>query len=55
MSDYAHYVIHRNADQQIAERVQRAERLRVPGGRRRWTGRHALASRLHHLADRIDG
>lgn len=54
MSDYAHYLLHRNAEQQITDRVKRAERARVPGRRRRAPGRHALATSLHHLADRID-
>jgi hypothetical protein len=42
------------ASQQIAERVASAERSRIVG-RRRPHGRHALALRLHRMADRIDG
>jgi hypothetical protein len=37
----------------IAERVRRAQRTRVPG-QRRPRGRHALAQRLHRVADRLD-
>jgi len=42
------------AQQQIAERIARAERYRRPGARRPH-GRHALAQRLHRIADRLDG
>jgi hypothetical protein len=38
---------------QIAERISRAERARLPGPRRP-RGRHVLAQRLHRLADRLD-
>jgi hypothetical protein len=37
----------------IAERIRRAERSRFPGPRRP-RGRHALAQRLHRVADRLD-
>ena len=42
------------ARHQIAERVADAERSRIPGHHRPH-GRHALAARLHRMADRIDG
>ncbi len=42
------------AREQISERLARAERARVPGSHRP-RGRHALAQRLHRVADRIDG
>jgi hypothetical protein len=42
-----------HATSQIAERLRRAERSRVPGLRRP-RGRHALAERLHRVADRLD-
>ncbi len=42
------------ATAQITERVGAAQRLRPPG-RRRPHGRHALADRLHRIADRLDG
>ena len=41
------------ATQQIAERVANAERARI-AGRSRPHGRHALARRLHRMADRLD-
>lgn len=41
------------ASQQIRERVARNRQPRVPGPRRP-RGRHALALRLHLLADRLD-
>jgi hypothetical protein len=47
----------RLAAQQIRERVADAERTRATSptnGRRRPHGRHGLAMRLHHLADRLD-
>jgi len=44
----------RVADQQIRERVQAAQASRIPG-RTRPHGRHALAARLHSLANRLDG
>ncbi|NUR09136.1 MAG: hypothetical protein HOQ22_19605 [Nocardioidaceae bacterium] len=53
MSDFS-TLSDRLAAQQIRERVQTAQRSRVPG-QRRPHGRHALAARLHHLANRIDG
>jgi hypothetical protein len=52
MSDFSSQA-DRVAAQQIAERVATAERLRIPG-RLRPHGRHALASRLHRWADRLD-
>ena len=42
------------AAQKIAERVAIAECSRIPG-QRRPHGRHALAQRLHWIADRLDG
>ena len=53
MADFS-FLTDRLATQQIAERLAAAERSRVPG-RHRPHGRHALAKRLHRLADRIDG
>jgi len=41
------------ARQQIAERISTVQRSRRPGPRRP-RGRHALAQRLHQLADRLD-
>jgi hypothetical protein len=41
------------AAQQIAERIATAERSRIPGIRRPH-GRHALAQRLHRVANRLD-
>jgi hypothetical protein len=51
MSDYSYYRI---AEQQINERVARRQASRMPS-RHRPRGRHALADKLHHLANRIDG
>ncbi|QNN54235.1 hypothetical protein [Nocardioides mesophilus] len=51
MSEFSGYY-DRLAEQQIRERV--ASR-RTVSQMRRPRGRHALADRLHHLADRIDG
>jgi hypothetical protein len=42
------------AAQQIAERVAKAQRSTIPGSPRPH-GRHALARRLHRVADRLDG
>ncbi len=42
------------ADQQIRERVARNQQPHLPGPRRP-RGRHALAHRLHALAERLDG
>jgi hypothetical protein len=52
MSDLS-FLTHELARQQIAERVLTASRSRVPGPRRPH-GRHALAQRLHRIADRVD-
>ena len=41
------------ATQQIADRRAAAQRSRIPG-RRRPHGRHALAQRLHQVADLLD-
>ena len=41
------------AKQQISERVARTREARVPGPRRP-RGRHALARRLHLLANKLD-
>ena len=53
MSEFS-YFTDRIADQQIAERVATAQRSRVPGTYKPH-GRHALAHRLHRMADRLDG
>jgi hypothetical protein len=42
------------ASQKITERRAAAQRYRVPGGPRP-RRRHALAQRLHRVADRLDG
>jgi hypothetical protein len=53
VSDFS-FLTDQLARQQIAERVATAERSRLPGPRRPH-GRHALARRLHRIADRLDG
>lgn len=53
MSDFS-FLTDQLANQKIAERVATAQRSRIPG-RRRPHGRHALAQRLHRIADRLDG
>lgn len=53
MSEY-NYLLDRAAALQIAERVD-ATRRTTGRPRRRRAGRHALADRLHDLANRIDG
>ena len=53
MSEFS-YFTDQLAAQQIAERVATAQRSRIPG-RHRPHGRHALADRLHRMADRLDG
>lgn len=53
MSEFSGY-FDRLADQQISERVARRRRLDATAPRRP-RGRHALAHRLHSLADRLDG
>ncbi len=52
MSEFSAY-FDRLADQQIRERVKRHQQF--PPVERRPRGRHALAHRLHRLADRFDG
>lgn len=52
MSEFSGY-FDRIADQQIRERVSTRQALHT--ATRRPRGRHALASRLHHLAERLDG
>jgi hypothetical protein len=52
MSDFS--LSARLATQQIRERTETAERSRLHQGRRPH-GRHALAARLHSLANRLDG
>jgi len=42
------------AAHKIRERVSTTQRSRIPGPRRPH-GRHALAARLHSLAERLDG
>ncbi len=54
MSDYGHYVTYRNATDQIQERVEQAQRARLPRQRRRHPGRKALARGLHSIAERLD-
>lgn len=49
-----HYLIDRNATEQIRERVEQTQRSAIPKQRRRHAGRHALARRLHTFADRLD-
>ena len=53
MSDFSFYS-DRIATQQIEERVARRQASRMPS-QRRPRGRHALADRLHRLAERVDG
>ena len=53
MSEFG-YLNQQLASQQIAERVATARRSRVPGAYKPH-GRHALAHRLHRMADRLDG
>ncbi|MGI8901907.1 MAG: hypothetical protein ACR2HA_13475 [Nocardioides sp.] len=52
MSEFSGY-FDRLADQQIRERI--SQRQLFPSVERRPRGRHALAHRLHRLADRFDG
>jgi hypothetical protein len=52
MSDFAS-MLDSVASQQIQERVARNQAPRLPGTRRP-RGRHALAHRLHALAERLD-
>ncbi len=52
MSEFSAY-FDRLADQQIRERVN--HRQQFPPVERRPRGRHAVAHRLHRLADRFDG
>jgi hypothetical protein len=53
MSDFS-YLTDQLADQQIAERVATARRSRAQGTHQP-RGRHALARKLHRMADRLDG
>ncbi|HSE10876.1 MAG TPA: hypothetical protein VLB29_19595 [Nocardioidaceae bacterium] len=53
MTEYDYYVTYRNANDQIRERVEQTRRARIPG-QRRHPGRHALARRLHSIADRLE-
>ena len=53
MADYTNY-LDRVAELQTAERIN-ARRTPYDAGHHRPHGRHALASRLRALADRIDG
>jgi hypothetical protein len=53
MTDLSHLTAELARDK-IADRVAYAERSRIPG-QRRPHGRHALAQRLHRLADRLEG
>jgi len=52
MSEYQHYVTYRNDTEQVRDRVERAQRTRLPGRNR--PARQALARRLHSIADRLD-
>jgi hypothetical protein len=53
MSDYRGSILGELAHQQIDERVAEARSRHLPRRLRR-TGRHTWATRLHHLADRLD-
>jgi hypothetical protein len=53
MSEFS-YLNDRLAASQINERIATVQRSTLPGQRRRHHGRHALASRLHSLAARLD-
>jgi hypothetical protein len=53
MSEFS-YFNDQLAAHKIAEQVATAQRSRIPG-RHRPHGRHALADRLHRMADRLDG
>jgi hypothetical protein len=53
MTDFAFYQ-DKIAAQQIQERIARHQASKIPS-RRKPRGRHALAHRLHVLADRLDG
>jgi hypothetical protein len=52
MSEHS-FAFDRLAEHQINERI--ATRQRLAPSPRRPRGRHALADRLHRLADRLDG
>jgi hypothetical protein len=52
MSEFS-FLTDQLANQTIAERRATAARSRIPGERRP-RGRHALAQRLHRVADRLD-
>lgn len=52
MADFD-YMLERVAAHKIDERVQQTKRSRIPRQRTRH-GRHALANRLHNLANRLD-
>jgi hypothetical protein len=54
MSGYDYYVNYSTANDQIRERVEQTQRSHLPGQRPRRHGRHALARRLHSIADRLD-
>jgi hypothetical protein len=53
MTDFGYYQ-DRIAAQQIQERIARRQASRMPSPHKP-RGRRALADRLHHLADRLDG
>lgn len=54
MSEHDYYVTYRLAGDRVRERTQQTERARIVGPRALRGGRHAVARRLHSLADRLD-
>jgi hypothetical protein len=55
MTEYDHYLSYTSSMEQLRERLERTQRTGVPAQARRRPGRHALARRLHSIADRLDG
>lgn len=54
MSDYEYYASYRLATDRIRASAEQSERTRTAGPRALPGGRHAVARRLHSLADRLD-
>ena len=54
MSDYEYYTSYRLATDRMRARAEQSERTRSAGPRALPGGRHAVARRLHSLADRLD-
>lgn len=54
MSEHDYYVTYRLATDRIREQSLRTEQTRTAGPRSLPGGRHAVARRLHRLADRLD-